>query len=1207
MRAIRNRRKVFLLRPMAALAILSIVAGTMLTSLPAYANDGAAVAAVAAPAAEATDVEATAVEAEVAPAVEAEAAPAAEATDVEATAVEAEVAPAVEAEAAPAAEATDVEATAVEAEVAPAVEAEAAPEVDTGTATTDAFAPEADTTTSDTDTSAPADASIPACDTEAPAQDITAPEVAAAAPADDVEATAIDDGVTMADTQVAEAPIVDTMTTDAEVASVSTGQSDYMPGSTVDIAGEGFAPNAEVTVTLTKPDGSETQWMATTDDTGTITTTYELTDGIEGAYFVWLSDGNNTAATLFTDPVTVLSPNGNGAVRQLSDYPSAGSNWQKVDDATPDGDETYVYTKNTSTAGRGDLYAIGNLTDTVKPEDPVLYSTSHTPNVWSNNPVIIMVWDGVSDPGSLSADSVTVKAFCRTTAATPGGSASVGIKPQGGAESWATAETLGTDYSQFSSEWTINPATGQPWTYADINNLQAGVTLRSPSSSSESRSTMVWLEVDSDEALASGVSGYRYEWNDSTPDLWMANQGTGVEHTVTQTLTQGTRTFYVYAKDNAGNNSATISSGPYKIDLTAPTLSTSSTPRANSYGWNKTDVTAKYTAKDTLSGLATPSSGSHVFTDEGANQSTTFTATDNAGNTTTKTVTVNIDKTKPTITGSPSPTANSYGWNNTDVIVHFTGSDALSGIATVTPDVTISSEGTNKSATGTATDKAGNRASTTVRGINIDKTAPTVTGSPDRPAIYNGWYNGPVTISWKATDARSKVNPTNPGNDLAPDTVSNEGIQIATATAYDYADNMGTGAYTVKIDQSSPTVTGSPDRPANIHGWYNGPVTISWKATDALSGVNYSNPGNDLAPDLLSAEGSGQTATAKAYDYVNNMGTGTHTVNIDTQAPTVTGSPTTGPTGAHGWYNAPVDVLWNAKDNLSGFDDIGTLTTSWNSTITTQGTNVTDTQSATDWADNTGQGISSPGINTDWTQPTLVKDSARTGTSEITVTLTGADALSGVDFIRYSTDGGNNWTTVNSDTTTFTLTGIGDHNLGHLVFDIAGNEYALADQTLTIDAPGGGGTGTTGEAVGTVASLLITSEGELLEDIVITSPDGVSTLNIPAGTWLMNPDGTPVTDIDDFQILPIEGVTAPDGYQLIGSAYQFTPSDITFAPDATPTISYDPAAIPEGSTLVIAYFDEATGTWVELPTTESAPGFLTAPAGGGHTFAIFAK
>ena len=58
--------------------------------------------------------------------------------------------------------------------------------------------------------------------------------------------------------------------------------------------------------------------------------------------------------------------------------------------------------------------------------------------------------------------------------------------------------------------------------------------------------------------------------------------------------------------------------------------------------------------------------------------------TDNAGNSATDPAKVSLDKTKPTITGSRTPEANGYGWNNSDVTVHFAASDSLSGIDLVT-------------------------------------------------------------------------------------------------------------------------------------------------------------------------------------------------------------------------------------------------------------------------------------------------------------------------------------------------------------------------------------------------------------------------------------------------------------------------------------------------------------------------------------------
>jgi hypothetical protein len=117
------------------------------------------------------------------------------------------------------------------------------------------------------------------------------------------------------------------------------------------------------------------------------------------------------------------------------------------------------------------------------------------------------------------------------------------------------------------------------------------------------------------------------------------------------------------------------------------------------------------------------------------------------------------------------------------------------------------------------------------------------------------------------------------------------------------------------------------------------------------------------------------------------------------------------------------------------------------------------------------------------------------------------------------------------------------------------------------------------------------------------------TLRIPAGTRILNADGTPATD---FQILPAEGITAPDGYQMV-AAYQFLPSGMTFSPDATLIVNYDPATMPEDSTPVIAYFDDTAGAWVEVETAGYVAGGIVIPnnvisqIGSGHTFAMLAK
>src|SRR5260370_77853 len=116
-----------------------------------------------------------------------------------------------------------------------------------------------------------------------------------------------------------------------------------------------------------------------------------------------------------------------------------------------------------------------------------------------------------------------------------------------------------------------------------------------------------------------------------------------------------------------------------------------------------------------------------------------------------------IDKTPPVITGARTPAPNANGWNNTDATVTFTCSDSLSSLAPGSPPapVTVSSEGANQSVNGSCTDLAGNSASATVSGINIDKTPPVAIATASPTPNINGWNNSNVTVTVTATDALS--------------------------------------------------------------------------------------------------------------------------------------------------------------------------------------------------------------------------------------------------------------------------------------------------------------------------------------------------------------------------------------------------------------------------------------------------------------------
>ncbi|MBI2205441.1 MAG: hypothetical protein HYU41_16445 [Candidatus Rokubacteria bacterium] len=263
------------------------------------------------------------------------------------------------------------------------------------------------------------------------------------------------------------------------------------------------------------------------------------------------------------------------------------------------------------------------------------------------------------------------------------------------------------------------------------------------------------------------------------------------------------------------------------LDTTPPVTIASADPAPNAHGWNKTDVTVTLTATDeaggsgvkeivwTLAGAGTggatsPGSTATIpITAEGETTVSYF-ARDNAGNAEgAKTLTVRIDKTPPVITGSRSPDANAHGWNNTDVTVSFACSDGLSGIDTCgpTPQV-VSGEGVDQAREAAAVDKAGNTASASVGGINIDKTPPVVIGSRNPEPNAFGWNNTDVTVSFACSDGLSGIDTCGP----TPQVVSAEGAgQARSAMAADRAGNTASATVAgINIDKTPPSIAGLP-------------------------------------------------------------------------------------------------------------------------------------------------------------------------------------------------------------------------------------------------------------------------------------------------------------------------------------------------------------------------------------------------------------
>jgi len=236
------------------------------------------------------------------------------------------------------------------------------------------------------------------------------------------------------------------------------------------------------------------------------------------------------------------------------------------------------------------------------------------------------------------------------------------------------------------------------------------------------------------------------------------------------------------------------------IDKTPPLITATITPAPNENGWNNSDVTVTFTCNDALSGIAFCPAPITVTT-EGAEQVFSGTAVDKAGIMAIVVVTLNIDKTAPTITASVMQSPNASGWNNTDVTVTFTCSDSLSEIAFCPETVTATKEGVGQVVTGTAVDKAGNTATAQVT-LNIDKTASVLSLSVSPGTLWPPNHRMvTVTPSVKVTDGNQgttvrlvSVTSNEPDDGLGDGDTANDIVINADGTISLRAERSGTGA-----------------------------------------------------------------------------------------------------------------------------------------------------------------------------------------------------------------------------------------------------------------------------------------------------------------------------------------------------------------------------------------------------------------------------
>ena len=485
------------------------------------------------------------------------------------------------------------------------------------------------------------------------------------------------------------------------------------------------------------------------------------------------------------------------------------------------------------------------------------------------------------------------------------------------------------------------------------------------------------------------------KWSATDAGVGMAPGATIADTPVTGNTAGVTKT--ATASDRLGNSGT--GSITVKIDKDLPTFNVTRSPGANANGWNNSDVTVSFGCADLLSGIKScTGGGTQVLSAEGSNLQLTGTAIDNADNVASNPVTdVKIDKTAPTLTGAATTAPNADGWYSGDVKVHWTASDALSGLDGAVPaDTTITGEGANLSATEAVHDKAGNVATKTVSGIRIDRTAPN-TGA----TAPSGWSASNASIELAPFDALSGVKDTRyqvDGGAVQSGThvaVSGDGIHTVAFWSVDAAGN-GEAHKTVevKIDGTAPAISHQLGTPANGNGWHNADVSITYTCSDATSGVASCGP-DRVGANAVSDEGKDQDVTGQAVDNAGNTAVDHALISLDKTAPTIAAAADRAPNAAH-WYNADVTVTFSCGDALSGVDHCPAAR------VLGEGENQSVSATVADAAGNEATaGVSD--IDVDETAPALSgaatspPNAAGWYQDDVTVHWTASDPLSGLD------------------------------------------------------------------------------------------------------------------------------------------------------------------------------------------------------------------
>ncbi len=213
-----------------------------------------------------------------------------------------------------------------------------------------------------------------------------------------------------------------------------------------------------------------------------------------------------------------------------------------------------------------------------------------------------------------------------------------------------------------------------------------------------------------------------------------------------------------------------------------------------------------------------------------------------------------------------------------------------------------------------------------------------------------------------------------------------------------------------------------------------------------------------------------------------------------------------------------------------------------------------------------------------------------------------------------------NFTTPNAKNPQQTF-GVGTYSIRLNVTDGASNTATKTEVNYIYVAQSGGGGGGGGgggpapvqETVGS-ATLLTSSQGQLLQSFIIDSPSKVAKLYLNRNIIALDKDGNPLTSvsIDDLPAGNVPSVPGGSVFSFAGYAATCSPAGATFSPSTQLNFEFNQAqwdalmtqAEQDPSILSVKWYNAETGVWENVQTTVN-PETRTVTARVTH-FSIFA-